>query len=121
MNTKTDLPNNTTQDIAPEQITRLLTYAANQLDGDTLAALRRARHIALERQSQRRPVLALSTEHGTRWLTPHSTHQWIAAAILLVTILFGGLNYWQHMKESEQGRLDTAILTDELPLEVFVD
>lgn len=63
----------------------------------------------------------LSMEQGIRWLTPHSTHQWIATIILLVAVLFGGLNYWHHMKESELGQLDTAILTDELPLEVFVD
>lgn len=115
----THSPNNNSRDIAPERIARLLTRAAQQLDDDTVAALRRARNVALQRQSLSRPVFALSTGHSIRWLMPHSTQQWVAAIILFVAILFGGLSYWQH--ENDLSHLDTAILTDDLPLEVFVD
>lgn len=115
----THSPNNNSRDIAPEHIARLLTRAAQQLDDDTVAALRRARNVALQRQSLSRPVFALSTAHSIRWLMPHSTQQWVAAIILFVAILFGGLSYWQH--ENDLSHLDTAILTDDLPLEVFVD
>ena len=115
----TNSPNNNPRDIAPERIARVLTRAAQQLDDDTVAALRRARNVALQRQSLSKPVFALSTGHGIRWLMPHSTQQWVAAIILLVAILFGGLSYWQH--ENDLSHLDTAILTYDLPLEVFVD
>lgn len=115
----TNSPNNNSRDIAPERIARLLTRAAQQLDDDTVAALRRARNVALQRQSLSRPVFALSTAHSIRWLMPHSTQQWVAAIILFVAILFGGVSYWQH--ENDLSHLDTAILTDDLPLEVFVD
>ncbi len=121
MNTDTDSPNNKPRGLAPERIARLLTHAARQLDGHTVAALRRAHNVALKRQSLSKPVFALSTGHGTHWLIPHSTHQWAATVILFTAILFGGVNYWQHAQESELARLDIAILTDDLPLEAFVD
>jgi hypothetical protein len=121
MNTNTNLPNENSRHIAPERIAQLLTRAAQQLDDNTVAALRQARNVALQRQSLSKPVFALSTGHNIRWLLPHSTHQWMAAIILFVAILFGGVSYWQHAHENDLSHLDTAILTDDLPLEVFVD
>ena len=121
MNMNTNSPDNNPQDIAPERIAQLLARAAKRLDDNTVAALRRARNIALERHSLSKPVFALSTGHSTHWLMPHSAQQWAAGIILLVAILFGGLSYWQHAHENDLAHLDTAILTDDLPLEVFVD
>ncbi len=121
MSKKTNLPGNDSLGINPERIAQLLTRAAQRLDDDTVAALRQARDTALERQSHSRPVFMLSTGHSMRWLMPHSTHQWVATIILLAAILFGGLGYWQHIQENDLGHLDAAILTDDLPLEVFVD
>lgn len=115
--------NNNPREIDPEQVARLLTRSAQQLDGDTVAALRRARDVALEKQLVGKPVFALSTGRGTHRLMPHSAYQWAATTILLVAILAGGISYWHHAQESEPdiSHLDVAILTDDLPLEVFVD
>jgi hypothetical protein len=121
MNTHTDLPNNGPHDIAPERIAQLLTRASRQLDANTASALHRARNAALCKQSQSKQVFALSTGHGMRWPMPHSTHQWLATIILLAAILLGALGYWQHAHENDLSSLDAAILTDDLPLEVFVD
>jgi Protein of unknown function (DUF3619) len=110
-----------TRDIAPARVAQLLTSAARRLDGDTVAALRQARNVALERQSLCKRVSVLSAGHSLYWLKPHSTHQWVATVILFVSIIFGGVNYWQHAREIELGRLDAAILSDDMPLEVFVD
>lgn len=121
MNTDTRPQNNDPPDIAPERIAQLLICAAQQLDDNTVAALRRARGIALERQSLSKPVFVLSTGYGIRWLLPHSAHQWVATIILLAAMLFGGVSYWQHAHENALAHLDAAILTDDLPLEVFVD
>lgn len=117
----TNSPNKNSRDITPERIAQLLTRAAQQLDDDTVASLRRARNVALQRQSLSKPVFALSTGHSIRWLMPHSTQQWVVAIILFVAILFSGVSYWQHAHENDLSHLDTAILTDDLPLEVFVD
>lgn len=105
---------------APEAIAKLLTRATQQLDGRTVVALRQARNVALERQSLSKPVFSLSTGNA-HWLMPHSAHQWVATVILLVATLVGGVNYWQHTQEHDLDHLDVAILTDDLPLEVFVD
>ncbi|HEU0282555.1 MAG TPA: DUF3619 family protein [Gallionella sp.] len=121
MSTNTNSPNNNSRDITPERIAQLLTRAVQLLDDNTVASLRRARNVALERQSLSRPVFVLSTGHGMRWLMPHSTHQWVATIILLAAILFGGVSYWKHAQENDLAHLDTAILIDDLPLEVFVD
>ena len=104
-------------ELAPEHIAQLLSQAP--LDDHTVAALRQARNLALDRQVQ--SVSVLSTGHGFNWLMPHSTQQKVAMVILFVTIIFGGVNYWQHAHEVELARLDAAILTDDMPLEVFVD
>lgn len=106
-------------DIAPEHVARLLTQAAQQLDDHTVAKLRRAREIALDRQSARQPVFTLSTGHGFHM--PHFSHQWVGMALLIVAMFFGAATYLHLEHENEISRLDTAILTDELPLEVFVD
>ena len=119
MNTKPQ--NDGPQGIRPERIARLLTLATQQLETGTLIALRRARNAALERQSLREPVFALSAGYGAHWLMPHSAHQWVATAILFVALLFGGAGYWQHAQENDISHLDVAILTDDLPLEVFVN
>lgn len=121
MNTKTNSPNSNSRNIAPERIVRLLTRAAQQLDDNTLAALHRGRSVALERQSLSKPFFALSTGYSIRWPALHPAHQWAAAIILLAAILFGGISYWQHAQENDLAHLDAAILTDDLPLEVFVD
>jgi len=121
MKTNTNRPDSPSEGVTSEHIAQLLTQAASQLDDDTVAALRRARDIALERQPQNRPVFLLSMEHGMRWLMPHATHQWLALIILLAALLLGGLNYWQHLQENDLSHVDAAILSDDLPLEVFVD
>lgn len=118
---KTNMSNDKSCDISPERIARLLTQSTQQLDPDTLAALRKARQTALERQSLNRPVFLLSTGNGIRWLMPHSTHQWVGMVIVLAAMLLGGASYLHHMHENEIGHLDAAILTDDMPLEVFVD
>lgn len=116
--------NNTTantHDSSPESIAKLLTIATRELDAGTVDALQRARNIALARQSLRKPVLALGNVHGVHWPIPHSAPQWVYAIVLLVAILASVTGYWHHAREHEMSHLDIAILTDDLPMEIFVD
>ena len=108
-------------DITPEAIARLLTRATEQLDDDTIAALQRARNHALERQALSQPVFLLNTGHSIHWPIPHFSHQWMAMAVLLIVMLAGGISYWHHAREHEMIHLDVAILTDDLPMEIFID
>ncbi|HZW24777.1 MAG TPA: DUF3619 family protein [Gallionella sp.] len=120
MNIEPHLPEDR-QDIDPEQIAGLLTLATEQMDRDTLEALRRARHAALDRQTTRAPAFALDGRHGLHFPIPHTARQWAAAGLLLAA-LAGGAGYWQHLHHHEtMAHLDVAILTDDMPLEVFID
>lgn len=109
---------------SPEKITQLLTQGTRQLDGRTLSKLSKARHLALTKQSAHASVLALTPASAStltaRWLIPHTVHQWLAAG-LLAAVIVSGAGYWQHAQEQQVSELDVAILTDELPIEVFVD
>jgi len=115
-----------TNELDPGKIARLLTQSTRQLDAVTISALASARQIALKRQSLRASVFVLTpaTAHvSTRWtdrLISHSAQPWIAAG-LLVAVLIAGTNYWQNVQEQQIDDTDVAILTDELPIEVFVD
>jgi hypothetical protein len=120
MNTNPHSPDDNSRDAAPERIARLLTRAAQQLDDDTVAALHRARQRALARHAVRLPVFALDTGHGLHLPIPHTPRQWMVAAILLAA-LAGSIGYWHHAREHEASHLDIAILTDDLPMEVFID
>lgn len=127
-NTQNSDPSDTpTNNSSPESIAGLLTKAAEQLDSHTVAALRNARHNALARQSlHRQPALALSAGHGIYRLMPHSPQQWVIVTALLVTVLVSMAGYWHHAGERDTNhhdasQLDIAILTDDLPMDVFLD
>ena len=110
MNTKFD----------PSKIAKLLTQGTRQLDTNTLSALADARKNALKRLSVRTPVFTLSTGRWTLGLMPHSAQYWLVAGMLVVIFVFTA-GYWQHAHEQQISEIDVAILTDELPIEVFVD
>ncbi|OGT00669.1 MAG: hypothetical protein A3F73_03335 [Gallionellales bacterium RIFCSPLOWO2_12_FULL_59_22] len=114
-------PNPKPQPIDPERVAALLTQASEELDGATVAALKRAREAALERQLLRKPVFALSMGHHTHWLASHSVPQWAAASILCMAVLAGLAGYWHYEAEHDISQTDVALLTDDLPLEIFVD
>lgn len=116
----TNMPNEP-QDIAPEQIAGLLTLAAERMDARTAEALRGARNIALARQVSHAPAFALHSGHGMHWPVPHNPRQW-AAALLLLAAIAGAAGYWQHLHKHEMmAHLDVSILTDDMPMEVFID
>lgn len=113
-------------ELNPGKIVQLLTKSTQQLDESTLSVLANARQNALKRQSVRAPVFTLtsaSAHNSLRWadrLIPHSLQPWIAA-VLLLAILFAGTSYWQHVQEQQIDETDVAILTGDLPIEVFVN
>lgn len=107
-------------ELNPDKITRLLNQSARLLDQQTLVALRQARQNALQRHVAHAPAFALSTGNWAHRLVPHTAQQWLLA-LMLAAIVAGGAGYWRHNQEQQVSELDVAILTDELPIEVFVD
>lgn len=109
-----------TDEINPERIVQLLTQNTRRMDAGTLSALSNARQKALQRQTARAPVFTLSTGRWTHVLFPLLNHQWVFAGLLVVMLTIGA-GYWHHAQEQQIVDLDVAILTDDLPIEVFVD
>lgn len=106
------------QKVDHQHIAKLLTRSTEQLDEQILSALRNARTVALQKQRLHEPVFSLSAiGHRAHNMMPHSTNQWVAAAILFAAVLVGVAGYWQNSQVPQ----DMDILTDDLPIEVFVD
>lgn len=106
------------QKVDHQHIAGLLTRSTEQLDEQILSALRNARTVALQKQRLHEPVFSLSAiGHRAHNMMPHSTNQWVAAVILLAAVLVGVAGYWQNSQVPQ----DMDILTDDLPIEVFVD
>lgn len=107
-------------DLAP-----LLDRATQQLDPATLNRLHAARRQALNRHRTRAPAALLSrlqhlvTDHG------HASHHhralnWAGGLLLLAAVLAGGWQ-WKQSALHEHASIDLAILTDDLPLHMYVD
>ena len=110
-----------TNELDPGKIAQLLTQGARQLDTATLSALADVRQHALKRQSSvDAPVFALNAGRWTHNLVPHSAQQWLVTGLLVAIFVFAA-GYWHHAQDQQISELDVAILTDELPIEVFVD
>ena len=114
------------QKFYPEKIKQLLNRSLSQLEQPTLELLREARTQALARYDARStaPTLAWASHSSRSGHSTHSHHKsyYWAAAILLAACLFSGAAYWQHATtEHDTSDVDIAILTDDLPMHVYVD
>lgn len=106
-------------------IKQTLDTSISQLTPSTLEKLRMARTKALEHQrtSSTAPVFAWLGNHSDK--SSHSNTskslQWAVAA-LFVAFLFSGASYWEdYTNEHEISEVDIAILTDDLPIHVYLD
>lgn len=107
-------------DIAP-----LLDRATQQLDPDTLDRLHAARRQALSRHNATPPAALLSRLHHLVTDHGHAPHQhralnWAGGLLLLAAVLAGGWQ-WKQSILHDHVAIDLAILTDDLPLHIYVD
>lgn len=110
-----------TDKLNPKRIAQLLNQGTWQMDKDVLSALGDARQKALQRQAVHAPVFTLATGRWRHLLAPFTAHQWMSAGLLAIMLVIGSSYYWHHAQEQQIADLDVAILTDDLPIEVFVD
>ncbi len=102
------------------QIAALLTQSTHHLDEDVVSALGKTRALALQKQRVHAPAFSLSTiGHRAHSLLPHSTQQWVAAAVVFAAVILGVATYWPNNQDHQN--LDLAILTSDLPIDEFVD
>lgn len=110
-----------TTKLDPRKISHILNQSTRELDDATLSALQQARAKAMQRQATPAQTLQLAGHRWTGLLVPHTTQQWIAAALLVLVLVGGAGVWWQHHHHQQIIELDVQILTDELPIELFVD
>ncbi len=101
-------------------IAQLLNRSAQQLDDDTLVALRAARQTALSKQRVSVKSAALSSGHQLHFHLSSRAQKWIITALVAATLV-SAWGVLQHQHEQQINELDIAILSDEMPIEVFLD
>ena len=103
---------------------RQLLNEGTRLDPKTLARLRQAREVALTRQLVAHPVAGLA------WAEALASRFGGFAGlsfrlVLPVVVLVGGLlaisGWQQNMRVAEVEEIDALLLTDELPLDAYLD
>lgn len=109
----------------PDQIRQLLDESLELLDESTLLSLRGARMRALSRYdacSASLPLFSWASESVNLYvLAPkRNIYNWIGV-LLLVLAFLGGIAYWQQMKDKDIVDVDMAILTDDLPIQYYLD
>ncbi len=107
-----------TPSLNTEKLKHLLNHSVQQLDETTLNALHDARQTALSKQHV--CVAAASLSSGHHLNLSARTQKWLITALVSATLL-GAWNVVQHQREQQINELDIAILSDEMPIEVFVD
>jgi len=110
----------------PEQIKPLLNRSLSRIEQPTLERLRKARSQALAHfdAHSAAPDFAWAGHSSRAGHSTHSHHKsyYWAGAILLIACLFSGAAYWQHTAaEHDTSAVDIAILTDDLPMHVYID
>lgn len=104
-----------------KEIGRLLNQGANQLERSTLNGLRKARKQALHNQRVEAPIWVNQNGvlQGQLQLSQRALN-WIIVAVV-ASLLVINLTYWDRTYEHDHSDVDIAILTDDLPVDMFVD
>ena len=106
-----------------EHIKHLLNRSVAGLEQPVLLRLRNARAKPLVRYQTRYAAPTFAMAGYFTWNTtntPLKTHLW-ATAVLLVAILFGATTYWNQVTDNDTSDVDIAILTDDLPMHIYID
>ncbi|MDD3883405.1 MAG: DUF3619 family protein [Gallionella sp.] len=112
---------NTDEKIQAKRITRLLDSGLERLEPRVIEALHTGRQRALQHQRSKSALWSGIGVLSLRWaFAAHHPHL-IATLPLLLVLGIGSLTFWQHEKGHDPAHIDIAILTDDMPMEVFVD
>lgn len=107
-----------------KKIVQHLDHGVDQLAPGTRERLAAARRVALSRYREApQAVLGLAwAGQAVAWVTErhHGARMMTAAAALMIAM--AGVIYWQGINPgNELADIDTGLLTDELPLNAFLD
>lgn len=107
----------------PEEIRQLLNRSAERIEPSVLSKLTEARSRALAAQKVAAIAPTLAGEKFVAYFRPQEDHRllYLGMALILILTLFSSTSYWEQISGPDDDELDIAILTDELPIEVYVD
>lgn len=103
-----------TENLNTDAIRQLLNRSLAQIEQPALASLKNAREQALLRHAP--------NGANSLWKSSKKRHAAVAWAVtlLLIVSLFGGVTYyWQQTNDNSD--IDLAILTDDMPVDVYVN
>jgi hypothetical protein len=106
------------------RVRQALNHGLKDIPPASARRLEAARHLALSRQRQQVPVLALAGNHGRRHFHFMSDNRRLRQILAVLALLFGmwisfyldSVNYISAIEE-----VDSALLSDDLPPEAFLD
>jgi hypothetical protein len=106
-------------------IKQLLNPSLEQIDQSTLSRLHAARTRALNSHEAcaTLPRFAWAVEDVIQHVSAHyhKIYNWIGILLLAACISNGMVYYWQETLSNKASEMDTAILTDDLPIEYFLE
>lgn len=114
------------KNLTTDSIKQLLNQSVARMDDTTVASLRAARTQALERHraQQHAPVLAWLNHHGL-WISSSANKRnlHLTLGLAFAACLLSGIIYMQNSNEHEHDHsdIDIAILTDDLPVDAYVE
>ena len=114
---------NNKTDFSPKKLKHVLNRSLTRLDKPVLARLQVARKLALAHQAHHRVAPAFSWAGNISWesvTTQYKPHL-LAATVLLAAVLFSTMSYWHQPAETDNTQVDISILTDDLPMHVYLD
>ena len=108
-----------------ESLKHLLNRSLEQIDQPTLARLHAARALAVSLYEAHTATLPLFAWTGVPAIQHasgphHKIYHWIGAMLLAASILNGIAYYWQEAIDNDTTVVDIAILTDEEPIQYFL-
>ncbi len=108
-------------DMEHKKIKELLDNSLSRIEQPALDRLRDIRRQSLAHYAARAAAPSLvTTGLGMVLGTQRRSYYWIAS-VLLAACLVSGITYWHHGTEHSTAEEDIAILTDDLPLHMYVE
>ena len=106
------------------RVRQVLNHSLKDISPAAGRRLEAARHLALARQKQAAPALALAGEGGAFSLRGHSGFPYSKQVLAILALLAGmWLSFYWHSVQyiSEIEEVDSALLADDLPPEALLD
>lgn len=105
----------------PNQIKQLLNRSLSQIEQPTLDRLHDIRKQALTHYEARATAPTPITADRNLTLDSHRKPYYWATTALLAACLVSGVTYWHIGTEHSVSEVDIAILTDDLPIHMYVE